>query len=43
MGAARALAKPVKRSEIVRAVAELAGPPGTVQNQKRQDYRMTGK
>ena len=35
MGAARALAKPVKRSEIVRAVAELAGPPGTVQNQKK--------
>ncbi len=29
MGAARALAKPVKRSEVVRAVAELIGPPGT--------------
>lgn len=27
LGAARALAKPVKRSEIVRAVAELVGPP----------------
>ena len=28
LGAARALAKPVKRSEIMRAVAELVGPPG---------------
>lgn len=28
LGAARALAKPVKRSEIMRAIAELAGPPG---------------
>jgi len=27
LGAARALAKPVKRSEIVRAVADLVGPP----------------
>ena len=27
LGAARALAKPVKRSEIMRAVAELVGPP----------------
>jgi DNA-binding NtrC family response regulator len=26
-GAARALAKPVKRAELLRAVAELAGPP----------------
>lgn len=26
-GAARALAKPIKRSELVRAVAELLGPP----------------
>jgi DNA-binding NtrC family response regulator len=26
-GAARALAKPVKRAELVRAVAELLGPP----------------
>ena len=30
LGAARALAKPVKRSEIMQAVAELAGPPGRV-------------
>jgi CheY-like chemotaxis protein len=28
LGAARTLAKPVKRSEIIRAVAELLGPPG---------------
>jgi len=28
LGAARALAKPVKRSEIMRTVAELVGPPG---------------
>ena len=28
LGAARALAKPVKRSEIMRAVAELVGPAG---------------
>lgn len=28
LGAARALTKPVKRSEIMRAVAELVGPPG---------------
>lgn len=28
LGAARALAKPVKRSEIMQAVAELVGPPG---------------
>ena len=28
LGAARALAKPVKRGEILRAVAELVGPPG---------------
>jgi len=27
LGAARALAKPVRRSEIMQAVAELAGPP----------------
>ena len=28
LGAARVLAKPVKRGEIMRAVTELAGPPG---------------
>ena len=28
-GAARALAKPVKRADLVRAVAELLGPPPT--------------
>ncbi|MGD9952891.1 MAG: response regulator [Burkholderiales bacterium] len=28
-GAARALAKPVKRADLVRAVAELLGPPST--------------
>ena len=28
LGAARALVKPVKRSEIMKAVAELVGPPG---------------
>jgi DNA-binding NtrC family response regulator len=28
LGAARALAKPVTRGEIMRAVAELVGPPG---------------
>ena len=28
LGAARALAKPVKRGDIMRAVAELVGPPG---------------
>ncbi len=28
LGAARALAKPVKRDEIMQAVAELVGPPG---------------
>jgi CheY-like chemotaxis protein len=27
LGAARALAKPIKRNEVVRAVAELIGPP----------------
>jgi CheY-like chemotaxis protein len=28
LGAARALAKPVKRGEIMQAVADLVGPPG---------------
>jgi CheY-like chemotaxis protein len=28
LGAARALAKPVRRGDIMRAVAELIGPPG---------------
>ena len=39
LGAARALAKPVKRSEIVRAVAELIGTPLTVENQETPGFR----
>ena len=35
LGAARALAKPVTRSEIMRAVAELIGAPGPDENQKK--------
>jgi DNA-binding NtrC family response regulator len=31
LGAARALAKPVKRNEIVRVVAELVGPPAILE------------